>query len=67
MFKKGPWKDVCKFLAGALFVSAGAELYLYAVGVLVPFGSFMITPEKGRQNQKSADLSVLGFLDVCCS
>ena len=44
MFKKIPWKDVCKFLAGTFFASAGVELYLYAVGVSVPFGSFTVTP-----------------------
>jgi hypothetical protein len=36
MFGKIPWKDVCKFLAGAFFVSAGVLLYLYMAGVSVP-------------------------------
>ena len=29
MLKRIPWKDVFKFLAGAFFVSAGVQLYLY--------------------------------------
>lgn len=28
--------DFCKFLAGAFFVSAGIQLYLYLAGVSVP-------------------------------
>jgi hypothetical protein len=47
MFKTIPWKDVCKFFAGAFFVSAGVLLYLYMSGVSVPvlgFG-FTVTPE----------------------
>jgi hypothetical protein len=47
MFRKIPWKDVCKFLAGAFFVSAGVLLYLYAAGVSVPVlgVGFTVTPE----------------------
>jgi hypothetical protein len=36
MFQRIPWQDVCKFLAGACFVSAGTLFYLYLVGVSVP-------------------------------
>ena len=45
MLKRIPWKDVFKFLAGAFFVSAGVQLYLYLVHVPVPVGSFIVTPE----------------------
>jgi hypothetical protein len=45
MSRRVPWKDVCKFFAGAFFVSAGAQLYLYFVNVSVPLGSFVVTPE----------------------
>ena len=31
-----PWQDVCKFLAGAFFVSTGVLVYLYLAGVSVP-------------------------------
>jgi hypothetical protein len=40
-----PWRDICKFLSGAFFVSAGVLLYLYAVGVSVPIGRFVATPK----------------------
>jgi hypothetical protein len=30
------WKEVCKFLSGAFFVSAGVLFYLYLVGSPVP-------------------------------
>jgi len=29
------WKEVCKFLSGAFFVSAGVLLYLYLAGTAV--------------------------------
>jgi hypothetical protein len=47
MFKTIPWKDVCKFLAGAFFVSAGVLFYLYLAGVSVPVlgVGFTVTPE----------------------
>jgi hypothetical protein len=40
-------RDFRKFLAGAFFVSAGIQLYLYLVGVSVPLigTSFVQTPE----------------------
>jgi hypothetical protein len=28
IFRRIPWQDVCKFLAGAFFVSAGILFYL---------------------------------------
>ena len=30
------WKEVCKFLAGAFFVSAGMQFYFYIAGLTVP-------------------------------
>jgi hypothetical protein len=36
MIRKIPWQDVCKFLAGAFFVSSGVLLYLCLCGVSVP-------------------------------
>src|SRR5262249_61620880 len=41
---KIPWKEVCKFLAGAFFVSSGVLFYLYLTGVSVPFFGYMIPP-----------------------
>lgn len=42
-----PWQDVCKFLAGAFFVSAGIFFYLYLARVSVPLlgTKFVETPE----------------------
>jgi hypothetical protein len=47
MFRKIPWQEVCKFLAGAFFVNAGVLFYLYLAGVSVPLlgTSFVETPE----------------------
>jgi hypothetical protein len=47
MFRRIPWQDVCKFLAGAFFVSAGILFYLYLAHVSVPLlgTSFTQTPE----------------------
>jgi len=42
---KIPWKEVCKFLAGAFFVSSGVLFYLYLTGVSVPFLGYTIPPE----------------------
>ena len=44
---KVPWNDVCKFLAGGFFVSAGVLFYLYLGGVPVPVLGlgFVVTPE----------------------
>ena len=39
------WKEVCKFLAGAFFVSAGVLFYLYITDVSVPVLGFTVTPE----------------------
>ena len=41
------WQEVCKFLAGAFFVSSGVLFYLYLVGVSVPIWgtNFIHTPE----------------------
>jgi hypothetical protein len=47
MFRRIPWQDVCKFLAGAFFVNAGILFYLYLVRVSVPIlgTGFIETPE----------------------
>jgi hypothetical protein len=47
VFRRIPWQDVCKFLAGAFFVNAGILFYLYLAGVSVPLlGTSLIeTPE----------------------
>jgi hypothetical protein len=47
MFRRIPWQDVCKFLAGAFFVNAGILFYLYLVGVSVPIlgTGFTETPD----------------------
>jgi hypothetical protein len=46
LFSKIPWRDVCKFLAGAFFVNAGILFYLYLAGVSVPLlgTSFIQSP-----------------------
>ena len=47
MLRRIPWQDVCKFLAGAFFVSAGTLSYLFAAGVSVPLlgTRFIESPE----------------------
>ncbi len=47
MFRRVPWQDVCKFLAGAFFVNAGILFYFYLYRVSVPIFStgFTETPE----------------------
>jgi hypothetical protein len=47
MFRRIPWQDVCKFLAGAFFVNAGILFYLYLARVSVPIlgTGFIETPE----------------------
>ena len=46
MFRKIPWQDVFKFLAGAFFVSSGVLFYLYQARVSVPLlgTGFIETP-----------------------
>jgi hypothetical protein len=39
------WKEVCKFLSGAFFVSAGVNAYFYFTHLAVPFLGFTISPE----------------------
>jgi hypothetical protein len=50
IFRSIPWQDVCKFLAGAFFVSAGILFYLYLARVSVPLlgTRFTQTPELSR-------------------
>jgi hypothetical protein len=43
MFRRVPWQDVCKFLAGAFFVNAGTLFYLYLYRVSVPIFSTGLT------------------------
>jgi hypothetical protein len=69
MFRRIPWQDVCKFLAGAFFVNAGTLLYLYLARVSVPIlGTGLIeTPEvSGMRSIVHAALFVtffyLGFI-----
>lgn len=69
MFKRIPWQDVCKFLAGAFFVSTGVLFYLYLAHVSVPLlgTSFIETPEiSGARSIVNAALFVtffyLGFI-----
>jgi hypothetical protein len=47
IFRRIPWQDVCKFLAGAFFVNAGILFYLYLARVSVPLlgTDFIFTPE----------------------
>jgi hypothetical protein len=39
------WKEICKFLSGAFFVTAGASWYLSWYRIGVPFLGFTMTPE----------------------
>ena len=38
------WREIFKFLCGAAFAGALANLYLWLNGISVPFGGFTITP-----------------------
>lgn len=69
MIRRIPWQDVCKFLAGAFFVSAGVLFYLYLARVSVPLlgTRFIETPEvSGLRSIINAVLFVtffyLGFI-----
>ena len=69
MFRRIPWQDVCKFLAGAFFVNAGILFYLYLARVSVPLlgTNFIETPEiSGMRSIVHAALFVtffyLGFI-----
>ncbi|MGH9714223.1 MAG: hypothetical protein ACRD5M_13075 [Candidatus Acidiferrales bacterium] len=64
MLRKIPWQDVCKFLAGAFFESAGILIYLYAYRVSVPIfhTGFIETPEiSGARSIVHTILFVLFF------
>ncbi|MGH7836441.1 MAG: hypothetical protein ACREQC_01305 [Candidatus Binataceae bacterium] len=64
MFRRIPWQEVCKFLAGAFFVSAGVLFYLYVYRVSVPIFStgYTETPElSGVRSSVHALLCVLFF------
>jgi len=43
LFRRIPWQDVCKFLAGAFFVNSGVLFYLYLARVSVPLLGTSIT------------------------
>jgi hypothetical protein len=47
ILRRVPWRDVCKFLAGAFFVNAGILFYLYLARVSVPLlgTNFVASPE----------------------
>ena len=47
MFRRIPWQDVCKFLAGAFFETSGILFYLWLYRIPMPiFGTgFVQTPE----------------------
>jgi uncharacterized protein (TIGR02246 family) len=69
MFRRIPWQEVYKFLAGAFFVNAGILFYLYLANVSVPLlgTSFIQTPEvSGLRSIVHAALFVtffyLGFI-----
>lgn len=40
MFRKIPWREVCKFLAGAFSVNAGILFYLYLFGADLGHGPY---------------------------
>jgi hypothetical protein len=64
MFTRIPWQDVCKFLAGAFFVSAGVLSYLYLARVSVPLlgTTATQTPEmSGLRAIVHATLFVISF------
>jgi hypothetical protein len=46
MKKRIPWQELCKFLAGAFFVSAGILYYFFIYRISIPFfgTGFMETP-----------------------
>ena len=50
------WKEVCKFLSGAFFVTAGASWYFYWVHYAVPFPFF------GFGVMSSEFLGIRGFI-----
>jgi hypothetical protein len=42
---KVSWKEICKFLSGAFFVTAGASWYLAWYDIGVPVLGFTMSPE----------------------
>jgi hypothetical protein len=64
IFRRIPWQDVFKFLAGAFFESAGILFYLYLARVSVPLlgTNFVFTPEiSGVRSIVHAVLFVTSF------
>lgn len=39
------WKEACKFLSGAFFVTAGASWYFAALDTTLPFMSTSMSPQ----------------------
>jgi hypothetical protein len=39
------WKEICKFLSGAFFVTAGASWYLSWYHITMPFMNTTMSPE----------------------
>jgi hypothetical protein len=62
MFRKIPWQDVCKFLAGAFFVSAGILFYLYVYRVSVPIFSTGLTETPAVSGARSIVHAILFVL-----
>jgi hypothetical protein len=59
MFRRVPWQDVCKFLAGASFVKAGILFYLYLYRVSVPIFSTGLTETPEISGVRSIVLATL--------
>jgi hypothetical protein len=50
------WKEICKFLSGAFFVTAGASWYFWWVHIAVPFPFF------GFEAMSPEFLGIRGFI-----
>jgi hypothetical protein len=61
--RRFPWKDVCKFLAGAFFVSAGVLFYLYLTHTPVPLLGTDIIVQPGTNGVRSVIHA--GLFAVC--
>ena len=51
--RRFPWTEVCKFLAGAFFVSAGVLFYLYLTRTPVPLLGTDIVVQPGTHGVRS--------------
>lgn len=59
LFRRIPWQDVCKFLAGAFFVNSGVLFYLYLARVSVPLLGTSITQTPAVSGVRSIVHAVL--------